>query len=116
MSIRRIKPNIRSDRFDESREFYKDVIGLEGGDGLDWILFFSAPGEPQLQLSVMKLDVTAGVHPDVTIEVDDVDAIHSKAVAAGAEIVHPLTDEPWDVRRFFVRDPNGAVINVMQHL
>ena len=116
MSIRRIKPNIRSDRFDESRELYKDVIGLEGGDGLDWILFFSAPGEPQLQLSVMKLDVTAGVHPDVTIEVDDVDAIHSKAVAAGAEIVHPLTDEPWDVRRFFVRDPNGAVINVMQHL
>jgi uncharacterized glyoxalase superfamily protein PhnB len=56
------------------------------------------------------------VHPDVTIEVDDVDAVHARAVASGAEIVHPLTDEPWDVRRFFVRDPNGAVINVMQHV
>jgi uncharacterized glyoxalase superfamily protein PhnB len=63
----------------------------------------------------MRLDVTAGVHPEVTIEVDDVDAVHARAVASGAEIVHPLTDEPWDVRRFFVRDPNGAVINVMQH-
>ena len=115
VAIRRIKPNIRSENLAESRKFYLDVLGLEGGEGLDWIVFFSAPGEPRLQLSVMTLDVTAGVHPDVTIEVDDVDAVHAKAVAAGAEIVHPLTDEPWQVRRFFVRDPNGAVINVMQH-
>ena len=116
MSIRRIKPNIRSEHFDESREFYCDVIGLASDEELDWILFFSSPDDPKLQLSVMKLDVTAGVHPDVTIEVDDVDAVHARAVASGAEIVHPLTDEPWDVRRFFVRDPNGAVINVMQHV
>jgi catechol 2,3-dioxygenase-like lactoylglutathione lyase family enzyme len=115
MGVRRIKPNIRSERLDESRAFYLDVLGLTGGDGLDWILFFSAPDDPKLQLSVMELDRTAGVHPDVTIEVDDVDAVHARAVAEGAEIVHPLTDEPWGVRRFFVRDPNGAVINVMRH-
>jgi catechol 2,3-dioxygenase-like lactoylglutathione lyase family enzyme len=115
MGIRRIKPNIRSDRLDESREFYCDVIGLAGGEGLDWILFFLSPDDPKLQLSVMKLDATAGVHPDVTIEVDDVDAVHARVDASGAEIVHPLTDEPWGVRRFFVRDPNGAVINIMQH-
>jgi len=29
--------------------------------------------------------------------------------------VYPLTDEPWGVRRFFVRDPNGVVLNVMSH-
>jgi len=90
------------------------VIGLTGGDGLDWILFFSSPDDPQLQLSVM-LDVTAGIHPDMTVEVDDVEAVHARAVEAGAEIVHPLTHEPWDVRRFFVRDPNGAVINIIEH-
>ncbi|MGA2287514.1 MAG: VOC family protein, partial [Bradyrhizobium sp.] len=33
----------------------------------------------------------------------------------GYSIVYPLTDEPWGVRRFFVRDPNGAVINVVSH-
>jgi catechol 2,3-dioxygenase-like lactoylglutathione lyase family enzyme len=115
MGVRRINPNIRSERPAESRAFYLDVLGLTGGDGLDWILFFSAPDNPKLQLSVTELDRTAGVHPDVTIEVDDVDATHARAVAAGAEIVHPLTDEPWGVRRFFVRDPNGAVINVMSH-
>ncbi len=115
MTIRRIKPNILSEDVDASRSFYTDVLGLEEGDGLDWISFFSAPGQPQLQISVMELDRAAHVHPDVSIETDDVDALHEKAVAAGCEIVHPLTDEPWGVRRFFVRDPNGAVINVMQH-
>ncbi len=40
---------------------------------------------------------------------DDVDDVHSRAVDAGAEIVYPLTDEDWGLRRFFVRDPNGAV-------
>jgi hypothetical protein len=29
--------------------------------------------------------------------------------------VYPLTDEPWRVRRFFVKDPNGAVLNVASH-
>jgi len=65
---------------------------------------------------VMSEDATAPVSPDVSIEVEDVDAVHAKAVERGYEIVHPVTDEPWGVRRFFVRDPNGAVINVMTHM
>jgi predicted enzyme related to lactoylglutathione lyase len=114
MAVKRIKPNIRSDRFDESRAFYNQVIGLEGGDGLDWILFFGTD-KPEVQLSVMKLDIKAHVHPDVSIEVDDIDAVYERALAAGAEVVYPITDEDWGLRRFFVRDPNGAVINVTQH-
>ena len=31
------------------------------------------------------------------------------------KVVYPLTDEPWGVRRFFVTDPNGVIINVMNH-
>ena len=115
-SMRRIEPTIESDRLEESRAFYADVLGLVGGDGLDWIRFFSAPNDPQLQLGVMSLDVAGEIHPAVTIEVDDVDEVHARAVESGAEIVHPLADEPWRVRQFFVKDPNGAVINVMQHL
>ena len=114
MAVKRIKPNIRSDRFDESRKFYNQVIGLDGGDGLDWILFFGTD-KREVQLSVMKLDIKANVHPDVSIEVDDVDDVYERAVASGAEIVYPLTDEDWGLRRFFVRDPNGAVINVTEH-
>ena len=36
-------------------------------------------------------------------------------VARGYEIVHPLTEEPWGVRRFFVRAPDGNVINMVSH-
>jgi catechol 2,3-dioxygenase-like lactoylglutathione lyase family enzyme len=114
VGVKRIKPNVLSDRFDESRAFYNDVIGLGGGDGLDWILFFGTE-QSEVQLSVMKLDIKAHVHPDVSIEVDDVDSVYERARSAGAEIVYPLTDEEWGLRRFFVRDPNGAVINVTQH-
>src|SRR4051794_37608907 len=68
MGVKRIKPNILSEHFDESRSFYNDVIGLDGGEGLDWILFFGTD-QWEVQLSVMKLDVKAHVHPDVSIEV-----------------------------------------------
>lgn len=114
MAVKRIKPNILSDDFAASRTFYNDVIGLGGGEGLDWILFFGGDTR-EVQLSVMALDIKAQVHADVSIEVDDVDAVHERAVAAGCEVVYPLTDEDWGLRRFFVRDPSGAVINVTQH-
>ncbi|WP_406037900.1 VOC family protein [Micromonospora sp. NBC_00898] len=114
MAVKRVKPNIRSDDFAGSRRFYTQLIGLGGGEGLDWILFFGGETR-EVQLSVMKLDIKAGIHPDVSVEVDDVDDVHARCVAAGADIVYPLTDEPWGLRRFFVRDPNGAVINVTQH-
>jgi uncharacterized glyoxalase superfamily protein PhnB len=114
MGVRRIKPNIQSDRFDESRAFYEGIIGLEEQGGLDWILFFGSD-RPQVQLSVTRLDIKAHIHPDVSIEVDNVDAVYQRAVRAGSEIVYPLTGEDWGLRRFFVRDPNGAVINVTQH-
>jgi uncharacterized glyoxalase superfamily protein PhnB len=52
----------------------------------------------------------------VSVEVDDVDGAYEKARADGYEIVHPLTDEPWGVRRFFVREPaSGKVVNVLTH-
>ena len=114
MVVKRIKPNILSEKFAESRSFYNDVVGLPGGEGSDWILFFGTD-QREVQLSVMSLDIAAGIHADVSIEVDDVDDVHARACAAGSEIVYPLTVEPWGVRRFFVLDPNGTIINVTEH-
>jgi lactoylglutathione lyase len=53
--------------------------------------------------------------PDLSIEVDDVDEVYAGAVAAGFEIVYAITDEPWGVRRFFVRDPFGKIVNILSH-
>ena len=46
---------------------------------------------------------------------DEVEEAYTEAQRRGYEIVHPLTTEPWGVRRFFVRAPNGTVINVVSH-
>ncbi len=54
--------------------------------------------------------------PDLSIEVDDVDALYARAKKMGCEFVHELTDEPWGVRRFFITDPTGKLVNVLSHL
>jgi predicted enzyme related to lactoylglutathione lyase len=116
MEVRRVVPNLKASApLERTRHFYEELIGLELAMDLGWIVTFRSRSNATAQLSVLVNDATAPVHPDVSIEVEDVDAVHRKAEAAGAEIVHPLTDEPWGVRRFFVRDPNGAVINVLAH-
>jgi catechol 2,3-dioxygenase-like lactoylglutathione lyase family enzyme len=115
MSIRRVVPNITSDRPDESRAFYSDFLGFEVGMDMGWIITFVSPTNPTAQISVFGSDGSAPVVPQITVEVTDVDALHAVAKRRNLEIVHPLTDESWGVRRFFVRDPNGTVVNLMSH-
>ncbi|MET0900872.1 MAG: VOC family protein [Mycobacterium sp.] len=45
----------------------------------------------------------------VYVVVDDPDALHERASAAGAEIVMPLTDQDYGSREFAARDPHGNV-------
>ena len=92
-----------------SGDSYREVLGLEVVMDHGWIITYAAPANPAAQISLMSEDASAPVRPDVSIEVDDVDAAHAAAQRLGCEIVDPLTDEPWGVRRFFVRDPNTAV-------
>jgi catechol 2,3-dioxygenase-like lactoylglutathione lyase family enzyme len=115
MSVSRVVPNIRSDRFDECRTFYVELLGFEVAMDMGWIMTFVSPTNPTAQISVMRSDATAPVVPQLTVEVADVDAVHAEAVRRGLEIVYPLTDESWGVRRFFVVDPNRVVLNVVSH-
>ncbi|MFF2121505.1 glyoxalase [Kitasatospora xanthocidica] len=114
MSVRRVVPNIRSEAAQESREFY-GLLGFEEVMNHGWIMTLASPSSPAAQVSFMTGDRTAPVTPDLSVEVDDVDAAYAAVLADGAEIVHPLQDEEWGVRRFFVRDPNGRVVNVLGH-
>jgi len=115
MSIRRVVPNITSARVDESREFYVGVLGFKVTMDLGWVVTFASPTNPTAQITIIRDDGSSRVVPQVTVEVEDVDAVHAEAVRRGAEVVYPLTDERWGVRRFFLRDPNGVVVNVMRH-
>jgi uncharacterized glyoxalase superfamily protein PhnB len=114
MSIRRVMPDIRSEAIEGSREFY-GLLGFEEVMNLGWIMTLASPSNPTAQVSLMSHDKTAPVVPDMSVEVDDVDAVYAAMRESGAEVVHPLQDEEWGVRRFFVRDPNGRVVNVLTH-
>lgn len=115
MKIRRIVPDLETDRLEESRDFYTNLIGLRVAMDLGWILTLRSPTSETAQLNLMIHDATAPVVPDISIEVAEVDAVYAEALRRGEKIVHPLSDEPWGVRRFFVEDPNGIVVNVMSH-
>jgi uncharacterized glyoxalase superfamily protein PhnB len=82
---------------------------------MGWIMTFASPSDPSAQVSVVASDSRDEPHPDISVEVEDVETCHTKAQQQGYAIVYPLTDEPWGVRRFFVRDPNGVIVNVVSH-
>jgi catechol 2,3-dioxygenase-like lactoylglutathione lyase family enzyme len=114
MAVRRIMPYHESSDFEATRGFYTRVLGLHEatfgggyigfGSGQAQVLFAPPGSEPLL--------------PDMGVDVDSreaVDAAHAAALRAGHEVIYGPVDEPWGVRRFFVRDPNGVVISVLAH-
>jgi len=113
--IRRAMPHIVSERFDDSREFYTGFLGFTEAMDMGRIVTFASPTNPTAQVSIVAHDDSSQMRPTITVEVGDVDAVHADAVRRGLRIVYPLSDEPWGVRRFFVVDPDGVVINVMSH-
>ncbi|MDQ3681413.1 MAG: VOC family protein [Actinomycetota bacterium] len=115
MAVRRVVPDIRSERMEESRDFYTGLLGFSVAMDMGWIVTLVSPSNPTAQISLFRSDASSAVHPDFTVEVGDVDAVHAEALRRGLRIVHPITDESWGVRRFFVVDPNGLVLNVMSH-
>src|SRR6185503_4673546 len=116
MSIRRVVPDIKSRNFAQSRAFYVDFLGFEVAMDMGFVMTFVSPSNPTAQLSVVRDDGGPALLPHVSVEVADVDQVHARAVERGLQIVYPLTDEPWGVRRFFVVDPNGTILNVLRHL
>jgi catechol 2,3-dioxygenase-like lactoylglutathione lyase family enzyme len=115
MAVSRVVPDLKCSSLRRATEFYTSVLGMSVVMDLGWIVTLADPQRPEVQLSLMTHDETGPVVPVASIQVDDVDASYRAAIAAGAEIVHELTDESWGVRRFFVRDPDGHVVNILAH-
>jgi catechol 2,3-dioxygenase-like lactoylglutathione lyase family enzyme len=113
VKISRAVPNIRSERPAETRDFFVELLGFDVAMDLGWIVTLASPTDPSVQVSVIGNDDMAA--PGISIGVDDVDAVHARAKQQGFEIVYPLRDEEWGVRRFMLREPSGTVVNVVSH-
>ena len=106
-------PNIRSNRPAETRDIYVDLLGFEVAMDIGWVMTVTSPTNPSAQVTIIGNDDMAA--PGISVEVDDVDAVHAEAVERGFEIAYPLRDEEWGVRRFMLREPSGTIVNVLSH-
>jgi predicted enzyme related to lactoylglutathione lyase len=118
MNIRRIVPDINSTKMEESKVFYADFIGLKLAMDMGWILTFVSESNPTAQINIIKSDkpVSGNSNVGISFEVSDIDGMYEKAKSRKYEIVYPIANEPWGVRRFFVKDPNGVIVNLMTHI
>jgi predicted enzyme related to lactoylglutathione lyase len=92
---------------------YSDLLGLNVLMNLGWVATLGTNGGAQF--SVMDVDQSGPCNPDMSVEVPNVVDAYQRAQDSGADIVHPLQDEDWGVRRFFVRTSAGHVVNVLSH-
>ena len=115
MKVKRIVADFAAADPAAARSFYEDVLGLKLVMDQGWILTFTADAKAAPQISIASEGGSGTPVPDLSVEVDDVDEAYRRATSTSAEIVYGMADEPWGVRRFFVRDPLGRLINILSH-
>jgi len=111
----KITTNLSVPDIETAKAFYRDFLGLSTEEfNLGWVARFTSP-ETGANVQLVTRDADAPVDSVISVHTPDVDAAYEEAQSLGYEIVVPLKTEPWGVRRFFVRAPDGNVINIVQH-
>lgn len=116
MAVKRIVANIMAPQPEVARAFYGEILGLRMVMDHGWILTFAAPELlTRPQISVASEGGSGTAVPDLSIEVDDLHDVLKRVEAAGLAIEYGPEQEPWGVRRFYVRDPFGRLVNILTH-
>ena len=115
MRITRVIADLPVADIEQAKGFYTGYLGLSTEEfDLGWVARYSSP-ETGANVQLVSRDASAPENPLISVFTDDVEAAYAEAQEHGYEIVHPLTTEAWGVRRFFVRAPDGTVVNVVHH-
>lgn len=115
MKVLRIVADISTDDVSKADAFYKDVLGLALAMDHGWIRTYTAQAKANVQVSFASEGGSGTPVPDLSIEVDDLDDVLLRCKKADISIEYGPANEPWGVRRFYVRDPFGKLINILQH-
>lgn len=115
MHVKQIIADLHVADIESAKDFYSGYLGLCDEEfNMGWVARFTSP-QTGVNVQLLTHDAAASENPVISVKVDDVDAAYEDAQQRGYEIVHPLSTEPWGVRRFFVRAPDGNVLNMVQH-
>ena len=115
MAVLRIVANLAAERPEDARRFYGDLLGLTSVMDHGWIVTFASDSPALPQISIASSGGSGTPVPDLSIEVDDLDTIHRRMTEAGIAVEYGPVTEPWGVRRFYVRDPFGRLVNILTH-
>ena len=115
LKVTRIVYNIQSQDPARAQGFYGDLLGLDLMMDLGWIRTYGSMGTKPIEISVLSEGGSGAPTPELSIEVDDFDQALRRMTAAKMPIEYGPANEPWGVRRFYVRDPFGKLINVLAH-
>src|SRR5919201_215472 len=111
MRVIRILPNLRVADIEKAKNFYTDYLGLTTEEfNMGWVARYTSP-DTRTKVQLVTGDASATEHSVVSVLTDDIDGAYEEAQKLGYEILYPMTTEPWGIRRFFVRAPDGNVLN-----
>ena len=116
MAVRRVVANMRCNDFDAARRFYGECLGMTTVMDHGWILTLAGEGQSLPQVGFATEGGSGTPVPELSIEVDDFEAVRARMEKAGIAFEYGPVEEPWGVRRFFVRDPFGRLVNILSHL
>jgi predicted enzyme related to lactoylglutathione lyase len=115
MRATRITANLHVADIEAAKGFYAGFLGLSDEEfNMGWVARYTSP-DTGANVQLVTRDAGAPVDSVISVHAEDVDAAYDEARSLGYEIVLPIATAPWGVRRFFVRAPDGNVINVVQH-
>jgi catechol 2,3-dioxygenase-like lactoylglutathione lyase family enzyme len=115
MAVKRIVANIRAEDYGAARAFYGGILEMDVVMDHGWFMVLAGQGDNTPQLGFAKEGGSGTPVPDLSIEVDDVDEALRRTLAAGLVPAYGPAEEPWGVRRFFVYDPFGRLVNILAH-
>ncbi|NVM90777.1 VOC family protein [Variovorax sp. SG517] len=115
MKVKRLVANFATPDPTRAAIFYKDILGLDLLMDHGWIQTYGSQAGMTVQLSFASEGGSGTPVPELSVEVDDVNEAFERMKAAGFAIEYGPVDEPWGVRRFYVRDPFGKLVNILAH-
>ena len=115
MKVKRIVADVAATDPKAARSFYRELLELEVLMDNEWIVTYGSEEKMKVQISFLSEGGSGAPTPDLSIEVDDLDEVLARVKAAKLPIEYGPADEPWGVRRFFVRDPFGKLVNILAH-
>jgi catechol 2,3-dioxygenase-like lactoylglutathione lyase family enzyme len=119
---------------DASRSFYRDTLGFEVRNdveygGMHWITV-GPPNQPDTSIVLYPPGATPGItdaerhtisemmakgtYASINLATPDVDAAFERLQASDAEVVQEPTDQPYGVRDCAFRDPAGNMIRIQE--